>query len=292
MTERVVVRVPATIANLGPGFDAIGLALSWYDEIRVERGGDGPAITASGLGAETMPRDDSNGILRGLRAVLGELPPLRIHKMTAVAYARGFGASAIAIVGGLLAGRALSGTAHTDDDLLRLAVQLEGHADNVAPCLLGGIAVCAGEARVRLDPPDGLRVLACVAPGALSTEAARAALPDAVPHADAARTAGRAALLAAALATGQFDALLEATDDLLHQPPRFALMPDAASLVRGLRDDGVAAFLSGAGPSVAALVTAGDADRAASRARDLAPDGWEIRIERIDAAGARIVEQR
>ncbi|HEX9712249.1 MAG TPA: homoserine kinase [Actinomycetota bacterium] len=292
MADRVVVRAPATVANLGPGFDVMGLALTWHDEVRVERGGEGLEITASGLGADTLPRDETNGVVVGLRAVLGDLPALRIHKMTAVAYARGFGASALSICAGLVAGRALGDTAHSDDDLLALAVDLEGHPDNVAPCLRGGITVNAAGRGLRLDPPDQLCLLACIAPGALSTETARAALPDMVPHADAVANVGRAALLAAALATRRLDVLFEATEDVLHQPPRFALMRESGDLVAGLRAGGVAAFLSGAGPSVGAFVRAHEADAGAVAARALAPDGWEVRVIDIDRDGATVVESR
>lgn len=290
--SRVVVRAPATIANLGPGFDAMGLALAWYDEIKVEHHPGGLEITASGLGSEGVTRDDSNLVVRGLNAALGEPPGVRIHTMTAVAFGRGFGSSAISIVAGLVAARALFSTGHSDDELLRLAIEIEGHADNVAPCLLGGITVVSGEAVTRLEPPAGIDALVCVAPTRLSTTVARAALPDTVARADAVANLARAALLAASLATGRTDTLMEATEDLLHQPVRFELMPDSGELVRALRGKGIAAFLAGAGPSVAGLVPAERAEEAQAVARGLAPEAWDVRLEGFDAHGATVVEQR
>lgn len=289
MTDSVVVRAPGTVANLGPGFDALGLALAWYDEIRVERGADHLDITASGAGADQIYRDERNGIVRGIAAAVGEVPPVRIHRMTAVAFGRGFGSSAIAFVAGLVAARALFETNHTDDDLLALATELEGHPDNVAPCLLGGITVCAGGRVARVAPPVGVEMLVCVAPSTQSTDEARAVLPDPVARADAVGNVGRAALLVAALATGATDLLLEATADTLHQPSRFELLPASGALVRALRGAGIAAFLSGAGPSVAAFVN----DPAAQDvARSLVPAGWDVRLEAIDGAGTTVVASR
>lgn len=285
MTDAVAVRVPATVANLGPGFDCLGLALDWHNEIVVERA---PAlsISAEGPGAEFVPTDGSNLVAQAIAAVIDEVPSVRIHQRIAIPFGRGFGSSAAAIVGGLVAGRALSDIGHTDHDLLRLAIAIEGHADNVAPCLFGGIAVTAGLQSVRLDPPEGLCMMVCVAPQTQSTEAARAALPQYVPRADAVAGLARAGLLVGALATGALELLLAATDDVLHQPHRFELMPATGTVVRALRSDGIAAFLSGAGPSVAAFVQAGLSEAAADFARSVVPPGWDVRVVQIDREGA------
>jgi len=291
LKERVVVRAPATVANLGPGFDALGCALAWYDEVRAEPA-EALEITAAGRGADGVKRDASNGIVEAMSELIGETPKIRLHRMTAVAFGRGFGSSAISIAAGLVAARALYETSHTDDELLAIATKLEGHADNVAPCLRGGITVTAGAHTIRLDPPKDLRVLACVAPSAFATKAARGVLPETVTRAAAVGNAARAAMLAAALATGDSDALLDATDDEFHQPPRFELMPDTATLVRALRERGIAAFLSGAGPSVAAFVPSMRAEAAETLARSFASEAWEIRIESFDAIGAHVVESR
>ena len=291
--DAVVVRVPATIANLGPGFDALGLALSWHNEVRVERTSDGLSISAMGPGAETLPRDETNLVVRALSSIMGdESASLSVNQLIAIPNGRGFGSSAAAIVAGLVAGRALAGSSETDEQLLEKAIAFEGHADNVAPCLLGGITVATDKSTIRIEPPDAIRPLVCVAPHAMRTEAARAALANEITRSDAVANIGRAALLVAALTEGRSNVLMDATEDRLHQPTRFELMPDSGALARALRGKGLAAFLSGAGPSVAALVEAGAADEAVKTARGLAPDGWEVRLESFDPKGAHVVSRR
>jgi len=290
--DTVVVRVPATIANLGSGFDAIGLALSWHNEVRIERASEGISISATGPGAESLARDETNLVARALRSVIGEDMPLGINQLIAIPNGRGFGSSAAAVVSGLVAGRALGGTNDTDEQLLAKAISFEGHADNVAPCLLGGITVSTAASTIRIEPPASIRPLVCIAPHAMPTDVARAALPNEVPRSHAVANLGRASLLVAALSQGRSDVLMDATEDLLHQPPRFELMPASGALVRALRDAGVPAFLAGAGPSVGALVDAGGAGDAEKAARALAPEGWEVRLESIDPQGARTVAER
>lgn len=291
--ERVVVRAPATIANLGPGFDCLGLAIAWHNEIRVERDGTGElTVTAAGQAADQVPRDESNLAVRAIVTILGEARGLRVHLTNAIPFGRGFGSSAAAIVGGLVAARALAPDPDAWDAgaLVAAAADMEGHADNVAPCVYGGAVVAAGGAVLPLGVPERIAAVVCVAPSALATEAARKLLPATVPFADAAATAGRAAMLAAALATGDPSRLHAATEDVLHQPARFELMPDSGSLVRALRREGIAAFLAGAGPSVAALAASADLEGATAEARRIAPDGWEVRGAAFDASGAVVVE--
>jgi len=289
--ERVVVRAPATIANLGPGFDCLGLALAWHNEASVERdGAGGLSITVAGEGADRIPRDETNFVARAIASVRGDAGGLRIHMTNAIPFGRGFGSSASAIVAGLVAARALDGADWDPGELVAAAAAIEGHADNVAPCVHGGATVIAGTAVMPLDAPP-FEAIACVAPMAMSTEAARKALPATVPFADAAANAGRAALLAASLARGDAALLMDATEDVLHQPARFGLAPDSGRLVAALRGAGIAAFLAGAGPSVAALVALGDAGRAETEARRLAPQGWDVRRVAIDATGTSVVER-
>jgi homoserine kinase len=290
--DTVVVRVPATIANLGPGFDSLGLALSWHNEVRIERASEGLTISATGPDAEQIPRDENNLVARAFAAVFGELPAARINQIIAIPAGRGFGSSAAAVVAGLVAGRALGATAHSDADLLELAVGLEGHPDNVAPCLFGGVTISTEASTVRVDPPTSIRPLVCVAPDPMATGVARAALAQEVSRPDAVANIGRAALLVAALMQGRSDVLMDATEDRLHQPSRFELMPESGELVRALRGKGIAAFLAGAGPSVAALVDGADAAGAETVARAAAPEGWEVRLESIDPSGARVVADR
>ncbi|MEX2557886.1 MAG: homoserine kinase [Actinomycetota bacterium] len=291
--DRVVVRAPATIANLGPGFDCLGLAIAWHNEIRIERDPSGAlTVTTAGQGADQVPRDDSNLAVRAIAKILGEPRGLRVHLTNAIPFGRGFGSSAAAIVGGLVAASALAPDAEVwdADVLVAIAAEMEGHADNIAPCVYGGAVVAAGRTMMPLGVPERIGAVVCVAPSALATQAARKLLPSSVPLADASATAGRAALLAASLATDDPSRLLDATYDLMHQPSRFELMPDSGRLVGALRDAGIAAFLAGAGPSVAALVASSDLQAATEAARRTAPDGWEVREVGIDAAGAVVVE--
>jgi homoserine kinase len=291
MVERVVVRAPATIANLGPGFDCLGLALAWHNEVGVDRVADGElSVTVAGQGAAEITRDASNLVVRAIASVTGAATGLRVHLTNAIPFGRGFGSSSAAIVAGLLAGRALEGASWETEELIAAATEMEGHADNVAPCVTGGACVVAGGSALALGAPDGVEVIACVAPMALSTEAARRALPAQVAFGEAVANAGRAALLAAALATSTASLLLAATEDVLHQPAQFALAPDAGKLVSALRGDGIAAFLAGAGPSVAALVPGASAASAEATARRLAPEAWDVRRAEVDARGATVVE--
>ena len=292
--ERVVVRAPATIANLGPGFDCLGIAIAWHNEIRVERDPSGDlTVTAAGQGANQIPRDATNLAVRAMAKIVGEPRGLRVHLTNAIPFGRGFGSSAAAIVGGLVAARAFvpDAAAWDEEMLVDVASGMEGHADNVAPCVHGGAVVAAGRAAVKpLGVPAGLGVIVCVAPSSLPTEAARKLLPATIPHGDAAANAARAALLAVSLATGDPALLLEATHDVLHQPARFELMPDSGRLVAALRKEGIAAFLAGAGPSVAALAASPELAAATETARRLAPEGWEVRDAAIDGSGAVVVE--
>jgi homoserine kinase len=291
----VRVRVPATSANLGPGFDALGLALSRYDDLEVRVAGSGLRIEISGEG-EALPRDESHLVLRALRAtfdVLGGQPPgLSLTCVNRIPHGRGLGSSAAAIVSGVVAARALVGdgaTALPDPAALALATELEGHPDNVAACLLGGLTVAwtgpDGARAVRLDAVDAIRPVVLIPPFEASTKAARGLLPDVVPHADAAFAAGRAALLIAAL-TGATEALFAGTEDRLHQQYRVPAMPESAALVAELRSAGYPAVISGAGPTVLVLATSAAGAGAVAAA---APAGWLVEELAVDTAGARAV---
>jgi homoserine kinase len=259
----VRVRAPATSANLGPGFDALGLALALHDEVTAEVCPGPTRVAISGEGADTLPTDASHLVARAARAAfeaLGVRPPdLALTCHNRIPQARGLGSSSAAIVAGVLAARALvDGGAEALDDAaaLRLAAEIEGHPDNVAPCLLGGFTIAwtgpDGARAVSTRPADGIEPVIFVRGRRGLTAAARAALPPTVPHADAALTVGRAALLVHAL-TRAPDLLYEATEDRLHQAYRAPGMPATAALVARLREAGVAAVVSGAGPSVLAL---------------------------------------
>ncbi|MEO3771916.1 homoserine kinase [Micromonospora sp. B9E7] len=290
----VRVRVPATSANLGPGFDALGLALGLYDDLAAEVAPGGVRVTVTGQGAGELPDDDRHLVVRAMRAafdVLGAQPGgLSVECVNRIPQARGLGSSSAAIVAGVLLARALltDGESRLDDaGVLRLAAEIEGHPDNVAPCLLGGFTVAwsepTGARAVSLPVADGVRPVVFVPAEHGLTATARAALPVSVPHGDAALTAGRAALLVHAL-TADPTLLVPATVDRLHQDYRAAGMPATSSLVSALRAAGVAAVVSGAGPTVLAL----------SEPPASFPVGtdWQIWQLPIDVSGARVARGR
>ncbi|MET7877360.1 homoserine kinase [Micromonospora profundi] len=290
----VRVRVPATSANLGPGFDALGLALGLYDDLAAEVAPAGVRVTVTGQGAGELPTDDRHLVVRAMRAtfdVLGGQPDgLAVECVNRIPQARGLGSSSAAIVAGVLLARALvtDGEDRLDEPgVLRLAAEIEGHPDNVAPCLLGGFTLAwsepTGARAVSLAVADEVRPTVFVPSERGLTAAARAALPATVPHADAAFTAGRAALLVHAL-TADPSLLLPATADRLHQDYRAAGMPATSALVNELRAAGVAAVVSGAGPTVLAL-SEPPADF------PLGTD-WEFWKLPIDVSGARVARGR
>ena len=272
MSRSVTVRVPATSANLGPGFDCLGLALDLHDEVAVSAGdpaeGALVSVQVHGEGAGAVPTDGRHLVVRAIHAALDALdaphPPLSLTCTNAIPHGRGLGSSAGAVVAGLLAGRALVASAADrldDDTVLTLASAFEGHPDNAAACLLGGLTLAWGDVdgvhAVRLEPRPELRATVLVPDTELSTETARGLLPATVPHVDAAHSAGRAALLVAAL-TGVPGLLLPATEDRLHQSYRGPAMPGTDALVRRLRSLGHAAVVSGAGPTVLVLGEPGE----------------------------------
>lgn len=291
----VRVRTPATSANLGPGFDALGLALGLYDDVVVRVADRGLHCDIAGEGAETLPRDEGNLLVRSLRAgfdALGGQPRgLEVVCANRIPHGRGLGSSSAAICAGLVAARAVTtgGEARLDDAaLLELAAEIEGHPDNVAACLLGGFTVAWADAgavqAVRLDPAPSIVPVVFVPAEPLATETARGLLPRSVPHADAAASAGRAALLVEAM-TRRPELLLPATEDRLHQDYRAPAMPGSADLVGRLRADGIPAVISGAGPTVLALAGDGEADKIAR----LAGDGWTANRLTLDTTGTCVL---
>lgn len=257
---RVTVRAPATVANLGPGFDALAMALDMWCEFVVDDEAE-PGIFAEGEEAEALPRDASNLAFRAITYLAREsgraLPPVRLVCRGVIPLERGLGSSAAAVVGGLVAADRLLGTALPPDRLLELAADLEGHADNAAACLRGGIALAwlsdRGWRAERLEPSPELRPLLLV-PSAerVATDEARRVLPRSVPHAVAAFTAGRAALLVLAL-TRRPNLLGAALEDRLHQPYRLPLAPAARALFEDLREAGIPVCVAGSGPALLAF---------------------------------------
>jgi homoserine kinase len=293
MSARVTVRIPATTANLGPGFDVLGLALSLYNRLEVEPISSGLEIVTRGEGADRLPPAASNLTYRAFRRVFEKagqtVPPVRMVSEIEVPLSRGLGSSATAVVGGLVAANALAGRPLTPDELLHLATEMEGHPDNVAPALFGGFTVaCRAEGKVswlRLEPPPSLRAVVVIPEREVPTAQARAVLPEAVPRGDAVLNVGRTALLVAAMARGELGYLRVAMQDRLHEPYRAALIPGMPEALAAARQAGaLGAALSGAGSTLLALATdhfdaIGAAMRSAlaahgleSRALTLAPD--------------------
>lgn len=288
----MTVSVPATSANLGPGFDSLGVALDLTDEVTAEVAGSGVVVEVTGEGADEVPRDRQHLVVRTMLRALRELGVaaprgLRLSCVNRIPHARGLGSSSAAIVAGVLLARALA--APDDGDCrapaLELAARIEGHPDNVAPCLYGGFTIAwtePGARAVRLEPSARVRPVVYIPTVQGLTAHARAALPRRVPYRDAVFNLSRAALLVHAL-TEDPAMLASATEDRLHQHYRAPGMPQTAALVETLRGAGVPAVVSGAGPSVLALTGpfAGEAPPP--------PAGWEARTVAWSTTGARML---
>nr|WP_051054649.1 homoserine kinase [Frankia sp. QA3] len=336
VAQRVRVRVPATSANLGPGFDAFGLALGLYDEVDVEVTSSG--LTVDVVGPDAVAQDETHLVVRAIRAtfdLLGRAQPgLALRCVNRIPHGRGLGSSAAAIVAGIVAAAALTradlgpefeagavanpgdpGVARpgalfdaTAPDLgvaapagsawmLRLAHDIEGHPDNVAAALMGGFTVAwqdvEGARCLCVDPFAELRPVVFVPTVRQSTEASRGALPALVGLTDAARTLGRAALLALTMSAAEpagaaqrARTLFSATEDLLHQPYRLPAAPATGELVARLRALGVPATLSGSGPSVLALAVGGEQAAAAVGA---ASSEFSVAPLSVDRRGAQVI---
>ncbi len=258
----VTVRVPATTANLGPGFDCIGLALDLWNEVTVERAPF--TIHTTGEGAGELPSDGTNllavGATAAFKAAGKPLPPLKFICHNAVPHGRGLGSSSASIVGGLLAGAALAGLDAGLSTLLKIAADTEGHPDNVAPALYGGCCIGVHDADQwvvsQVPLPEGLHAVIFVPDMQKNTNEMRARLAPQVTRADAIYNIGRAALLVNALATGRLELLRQATQDRLHQPARSQVFTALNTIIKAALAAGAhGAFLSGAGPAVLALTT-------------------------------------
>ena len=288
----VHVRVPATSANLGPGFDSAGLALSLHDDVVVRLAGSGLSVDVEGEGAREVPRNESHLLVTALRATFdrlgGQPAGLAVSCTNRIPHARGLGSSSAAIVAAVVAACALVRDADLDgQQRLDLADELEGHPDNVAACLRGGLTFAwtepAGPRVVRLDAHADLAPVAFVPSDRSSTQQVRGLLPPTVPYADAVLNVSRAAVLPHAL-TVDLSLLLAATEDRLHQGYRAPAMAASAALMTELREQGVPAVISGAGPTVLALTTV-QARSTVSRPRD----GWTVLPLDVATRGARVV---
>lgn len=277
----VTVEVPATSANLGPGFDCLGLALELRDTLSAEVA-DELVIEVEGEGADDVPRDPSHLVVRSMDAAFGAMgvrtPPVRLACSNRIPHSRGLGSSSAAIVGGIALARGLVDDGERmlpDHMVLKLANAIEGHPDNVAPAIFGGLVVSGQDDdsvwadQAPIHPLVGTVVF--VPPHGVRTEVARGLLPETVSHRDAVANTGRAALLVAALASAPAR-LLRATEDFLHQSYRRPAMPESLALVEDLRSAEIPAIISGAGPTVLSFV--GPGTPTADDVLPHAPEGW------------------
>jgi len=293
------IKVPATSANLGPGFDCIGVALDWWNTVEVE-------TLARGLEIEcppNLPRDKSNAVIQGMieafKLAGQKLPPVRVRMNAEVPIASGLGSSSAALVSGILSANAIMGDHFTRSQLLALATHIEGHPDNVTPALLGGMVVAVQEGErlhaVRMDVPRDLRAVVFVPTYPVLTKKARGILPKHIPREDAIYNAGRTALWIAALYERRWDWLDFATRDRLHQPYRVKLVRGMSELCEAALDAGArGAALSGAGPSIIAFTDRADDDIATAMertARKLKIDG-RAHLLAITKRGARVTRLR
>ena len=298
VAERVRVRVPATSANLGPGYDAFGLALGLYDEVEVTATASAQiVVVVDGECAGQLPTDGSHLVAATILDTMDEVgvsrTGLRVRCTNVVPHGRGLGSSAAAVVAGILAVRGMVDDPGVLDDetVIALATRREGHPDNAAPAVLGGLTLAwsPGPHALGLALHPSIVPVVAIPPNRLATATARKVLPEQVPHADAAFQLSRAALLVEALGRRP-DLLMAATEDRLHQEQRRSVMPDSLALVDALRRRGVPAVVSGAGPTVLALGVRGQVDARAAMHEVFGGvlGGWQIVAPPVATTGGTV----
>lgn len=297
--QEFIVKVPATTANLGPAFDCVGMALGLWNDV-VIKGSDSFVLTVEGSGLEGLPKDKTNLVAKAFFRVFNEIgveaPTVSIQCNNRIPIARGLGSSAAAIVAGLTAANHLSQSHLSTSELLDLAVKIEGHPDNVASALLGGVQIAIAEGSKittsSVNIPEGLRVVLFIPSFTISTEKARSILPSNISRDDAIFNVGRTALLVNALASGRLEDLPLATEDKMHQPYRNPLFPAAKVIMQeALMAEALGAFLSGSGPTIVVLVKEHEMSvvyRIAEAARKTNIPG-DTRILDITSVGAHIL---
>jgi homoserine kinase len=278
-------RVPATSANLGPGFDCFGLALDLWNEVTVDTEAE-PGVTWEGEGADELPTDGTDMVSRALghasRAGGAPLPPVALHGVNRIPLERGLGSSAAACVAGISLADRLLDLGLEPEEILELAVEMEGHPDNAAAAIAGGFTIAFGDGVIRLDPHPSLRPVALVPDVRLPTTEARAALVDQIARADAVFNAAHAAATVVAL-TSEPALLTRTLDDRLHQDARLALVPMVEGVFRDLRAAGVPVCLSGAGPTLLAF---GSDDMPVPDPGD----GWSLLRLAVTPTGVEVTE--
>lgn len=301
MANTIKIRVPGTTANCGPGFDTVGIACTIYNDLELTLSEEcGISLNVTGEGAGFIPSDESNVVVKAIKMILNKTgykaDGIKLSMINNIPLARGLGSSAAAIVGGLVGANELTGGHFTKDDILNMATAIEGHPDNVAPAIFGGITVSimdSGNANyLRFLPPKDFAMVAVIPEFNLSTKAARKVLPDTVPYADAVFNVSRASLLIGALCTGELKLLSHALQDRLHQPYREKLIPGMAQVLAAARQAGaLGATLSGAGPCLLAFATS-DTDeigKAMVKAFNIHKVKASYQILQIDQQGAVII---
>lgn len=282
------VSVPASSANLGPGFDCLGVALGVYLEVRFT---PSHVSEITGRGRQRSVKDSLifRSYQAAFRAAEAEPADVKIEVLQSYPSAKGMGASASAIVAGLVGARALGGLDLSTEALAELAVEIEGHADNVLPALLGGLVLTVGDGWSRLAPSEKVAPLVLVAASGYKTEEARKVVPRTIAVEDAvANTSAAAALVLILSGHSDPSGLMDATADRIHEPFRLPLMPESHDLHLSLRARGIATALSGAGPSLICLVPSEQIQDAAQTAQDLLPQGWALLRPGWDLRGARV----
>jgi homoserine kinase len=283
---RLTARVPATSANLGPGFDCFGLALDLCNEVTIDTDAE-PGVTWEGEGADELPSDGTDMVSRAIARVAEReglaAPAFALRGLNRIPLERGLGSSAAACVAGVALAARVLGVDVDAESALRYATRIEGHPDNAAAAILGGFTLALEDgSATRFDPDPGLRPVVLIPDVRLPTEEARRALPESVPRADAVFNAGRAALAVLAL-IHRPDLLRDALQDRLHQPYRLALVPTVARVFEELGAAGVPVCVSGAGPTLLAFDTPGiDVPDPG--------DGWRVLRVPVRATGVEVVE--
>ena len=294
----IKIQIPATSANLGAGFDALGLALDFYNYVEME---ECDRIDIASTDDVQVPTDEHNLIYisaKDLFEVCGkELKGLYLRQSNAIPMARGLGSSSACIVAGLVGANTLLGSPLTTDDLVDLAAQIEGHPDNTAPALLGGIVTAVFDGRkvhwVKQEVFTKLKFVAMRPDFELKTEDARACLPKEIPHRDAVYNLSRAALFSASLLTGKFENLRTAVHDRLHQPYRMELIPNCREVFDIAYTHGAyAAYISGAGPTAMAIVDENNtyfAGKMRFSLENAGLGGWQVKELHIDNEGTKLI---
>jgi homoserine kinase len=285
----IEVKVPASVANLGPGFDCLGAAIGIYLRLRISPS-DKPTVTGVG---RLRPPEKNLTYQAFLRAFEffgeGEAPPIEIEQIEVYPSARGMGASASAIVAGLVAAREIGEFSASDVDLAKIAIEMEGHSDNVLPAYFGGLVLSSPHGWLRFEISQEVSLVMLLASDKFQTEKARALLPAEIPREDSVANASATAALVAVLTGSESpQALFWATEDRVHEPYRLPLMGATMDVHQRMRELRYATALAGAGPSLICLVESEREDEAAAAARKVVPDGWEVVAPGWDVEGAQV----